>query len=209
MQINPRLLILSGILPIATVASADDFTNRVYLTADIGPAFQQNVNISNGGQSIDFNTGVRGDLGVGYCLTPWLAGELQTGFIWSSVDTIGGVPMSSYGGSMDLDQIPLLANVVLTAPAWHRLQPYAGGGLGCVFNKLDFNSPLGNIHDTDCTFAYQALAGVRYQISGHVSVGIGYQFLHTQNHYWEQDGIALNTGGTATHSIMCSLTWNF
>lgn len=208
MEGKKQFLIVAGVLPLATAAWGGDFTNRVYVTADVGPAFQQNINIA-GGSKIDFNTGVRGDVSFGYACKPWLATEFATGVIWNSVDTIGGVAPSSYGGSMDLYQIPLMGNLVLTAPNLGRFRPYVGGGLGCVIGKLDFNSPLGNIHDTDHTFAYQAFAGLNYQISERVVVGLGYKYITTRDHGWTQNGVTLDTEGTSTHSVTCSLTWFF
>jgi opacity protein-like surface antigen len=208
MRAKAKILLTTGVLPLAATVMGEDFTNRVYVAADLGPAFQQNINIS-GGQEIDFNSGIRGDVSLGYRFKPWLAGEFAMGAIWNRVDTIGGVPMSSYGGSMDLYQIPLLGNVVLSAPEWHHFRPYVGGGIGCVLGKLDFNSPLGDIHDTDHTFAYQAFVGVNYQLSEHVAVGIGYKYLATDNHAWTQNGITLDTEGTMTHAVTCAVTWSF
>ena len=204
-----RWLLVAGAITLATIAvAADNDANRFYVGADVGPAFAEDVNIS-AGDEIKFNPGVRGDVNLGYHFTPWIASEFGMGVVWNSVDSIGGVKMSSYGGSMDLYQIPLMGNVVLTAPDLGRFRPYVGGGIGCVFGKLDFNSPLGDIHDTDHTFSYQALAGLNYQITEHCEVGLGYRYLCTFNHAWTESGVTLDTGGTATHSVICSLTWKF
>lgn len=209
MQSKTRCLMFSALVACAARIDAQDLTDRLHLSAGFGPAFQQDMNIPQGEQAMNFNTGVRGEVELSYDFTPWLVAGLETGAIWSSVDSIGGVTMSSYGGSLDLFQIPLMANVVFTTHSWKRLRPYAGGGLGCVFGLLDFNSPLGNIEDVDTTLAFQALAGVRYEISDRLELGLGYKYLATQSHAWSQDGVALYTEGSGIHSVTCSLTWRF
>jgi opacity protein-like surface antigen len=200
--------IAAGIIPLAASAAGNDWTDRFYVSTDVGPAFQQGINII-GADEIKFNTGVRGDVSLGYRFAPWIATELAAGFIWNSADSIGGVPISSYGGSLDLYEIPLMGNLILTTPAKHGFQPYVGGGVGVVAAKLDFTSPLGDIHDTDYTFSYQAMAGVNYQLSQNLVLGLGYKYLCTRDHSWTENGVTLDTEGTATHSVTLSLTWSF
>jgi opacity protein-like surface antigen len=202
-------LLAAGIIPLATTAMAEDFSAHGYLSSDIGAAFQQKVRIHNGGDLIDFHNGVRGDVAIGYQATPWFAAEFASGVIWNSADKIGDAPVTSFGASLDLYQIPIMANVIVSTPAWHGLKPYVGAGVGGVAAMMEFQRPLGNVRDTDITFSYQAMAGLNYQVCKGVEMGIGYKFLQTDDHNWIEHGVALRTGGTGTHSVVASFIWSF
>ncbi len=211
-----QFLMGCGVLSLASASLGQDISNtnsvavdkKYYFGTDLGPAFLQTVNIVDADQ-IKFNTGIRGDLNLGYRLTPWFAAELEGGVIWNSADTIGGVALSSYGGSLDLYQIPMLGNVVFTLPLDHGFNAKVGGGAGAVASILHFNSPLGDIHNTDYTFAYQFFSGLSYQVAKNFEVGVGFKLLRTNNHYWEENGVTLTTGGAMTYSVTGSFTWVF
>src|ERR1700748_1207735 len=111
-------LLAAGIIPFAPTAIGQDFLPHPYLSCDLGAAFQQEVHI-RGADLIDFHNGVRGDIAVGYQATSWFAVEFASGAIWNSGDKIGGVPISSFSGSLDLYEIPVMGNAVFTTPAWH------------------------------------------------------------------------------------------
>jgi OOP family OmpA-OmpF porin len=208
MKVKIPLLLAAGIVPLATPAFGQDFSSHLYLKADLGAAFQQEVRI-HGADLIDFHNGVRGDLAFGYQANSWFAVEFASGAIWNSGDKIGGVSITSFGGSLDLYQIPMMGNVIFSTPAWHGFKPYIGGGVGGVAALLDFQRPLGAIRDMDFTFAYQAFGGLNYQLSKHFDLGVGYKFLQTDDHIWAQNGVTLKTGGTGTHSVTASLSWKF
>jgi opacity protein-like surface antigen len=201
-------LLAVGLIPFATRALGQDSSSHLYLTGDLGAAFQEELRVQ-GADRIDFHNGVRGDVALGYQANTWLAAELATGLIWNSGDKIGGVAFSSFGASFDLYQIPLMGNLVLSTPAWHGFRPYIGVGAGGVVSMLDFQRPLGDIRDTDFTRSYQAFGGLKYQISQRVELDVGYKFLQTDDHRWEENGVTLQTGGTTTHSVTASFTWKF
>lgn len=192
----------------ATTVIGQDLSSRIYVSSDLGAAFQQAVRIK-GADLIDFHNGVRGDVAIGYQATSWFAAEFASGAIWNSGDKIGGVALTSFSGSLDLYQIPIMGNVVLSTPVWHGLRPYIGAGVGGVAAMLDFQRPLGSIRDTDFTFSYQAFAGLNYQVCEHVELGVGYKFLQTGDHNWAENGVTLRTEGTGTHSVTASFTWKF
>jgi opacity protein-like surface antigen len=202
-------LLAAGLLPLTAAAGQNNISDKLYVTGDIGAAFEQGTRIRGTSDLIDFHNGVRGDLALGYQMNSWFAAELATGAIWTSADKIGGVPISSFGGGLDLYQIPVMGNAIFSAPVWHGFKPYVGGGLGGVFGMIDFQRPLGSIRDTDFTFSYQAVAGLNYELSQNVELGVGYKFLHTSSHDWSENNVTLQTEGTGTHSVTASLTWHF
>lgn len=179
-----------------------------YFDGNIGASLLNQTKVLDGDR-IAFDVGVRTDLAVGYHLSSWAAVEFNTGVIWNSADKIGGVPLDSFGGSMDIYQIPLLGNLVLSAPSKSGFRPYIGGGVGCMATVLDFRSPLGDISDCDFAFGYQAFVGITYSTSSNLELGIGYRFSQTRDHGWDDGGVSLHTEGTATHAILASIRWKF
>jgi OOP family OmpA-OmpF porin len=202
-----------GMVLLATKALSEEScqccaTGGFYLDGNVGVSFLPKLNVL-GGEAISFNTGVRVDVAIGYHLSSWAALEFNTGVIWNSVDKIGGVPLSSFGGSMEVYQIPFMGNLVLSPSGCGRWRPYVGGGVGGVCSFVDFQSPLGNIADNDFAFGYQAFVGVNYSISSSVEIGVGYRFLQTHNHGWEENDVTLHTEGTTSHSVIASFRWKF
>jgi len=202
------LLLAAGIFPLATNAVAGDFVAHTYLNADLGAAFEQKVGIQ-GADRIDFHNGVRGDIAIGYQATEWFAAEFATGVIWNSADRIGNAQVTSFDASLDLYQIPIMANFIFSTPSWHGFKPYLGAGGGGVAAMIDFQRPLGSIRDTDLVIGYQGFAGLNYQISEHVTAGLGYKYLRSEDHSWIENGVTLKTGGTAVHSVTASVIWSF
>jgi opacity protein-like surface antigen len=216
MKSQIQFLLAVGILSLARVSQAQavsksavpDVLKGFYLSTDMGLAFQQPIYVI-GADQIKFNDGIRGDLSAGYRFTPWCAAELAGGVVWNRAHAIGGVPLSNYDGSMDLYEIPMMANIVFTLPLKHGFKLDFGGGVGAVAGILHFNNPLGDIHDTDFTFAYQFSTGLNYKLTENIELGLGFKFLQTNNHFWSENGVSLNTEGTATYSLTASLSWSF
>ena len=198
-----------------------------YLNLDIGPTFIPDVQVRNSlGNQAAFDTGVGGNLCAGYHLNHWLATELETGVLWNSIDRIGAVSLSQLHSRADLYQIPLKLNLVCNIPTKTRWTPYLGGGVGAMFSVLDSHVdpvpsqgpnraasiPVGNHNftDTDCTLAYQAIAGLKYNISPHAQIDLGYKFFGTTDHTWnDRNGGQFRTGPIYTHAVALSFTWRF
>jgi opacity protein-like surface antigen len=158
-----------------------------------------------------FNPGVRGDIAVGYNITGSLAAELETGFMWDSMDKINGRSLSSINQSVDLYSIPILANVVYkfqTKSAW---TPYVGVGVGGIVGMFDFKNSSTSYSDTDFTLAYQGEAGVKYALTKNASIGIAYKFLGTLNQRYYLSGIGdhITLDGVYIHGVFANFTWNF
>jgi opacity protein-like surface antigen len=178
------------------------------LNFDGGVAMPQNVNIK-GGDSIEFATGFRVDAGVGYRFLKPLVAEIDVGIIDNSVTRIGGLDVSSYGGSASLYQVPLVAQVIYEPQLKGVVRPFIGAGFGGIATVANFETPLGSINDTDYTFCYQGVAGVKLAAGDHLEFGVAYKFLGTLDHSWSENGVTLKTDGILTHTIMAVVTWKF
>ena len=190
-------------------------TNKMYVTIDAGPAWQQNVNINSGG-SVNFAAGFRTDVAVGWNFCPAFAAEFETGLIDNSINSIAGDSLSDFGASANVYEIPILVSAIYRVPLKGALAPYIGAGVGGAATFLDSsNVPLfgfgsqSGFSDTDFTFACQATAGLKYALNERIAIGIAYKFTGTTGHNWSDNNVTFKTDGTMSHAVMATFTWNF
>lgn len=195
-----------------------DWSDNLYLSADVGGMFQQGTSLIQNGSSasVTFNPGVRADIDLGYNLNDSWAVELETGFMWNSMDNVGGRSLSSISQSVDMYSVPILANIIYKVPTKTSWVPYFGVGAGGVVGIYDLKSRGTDYSDTDFTFAYQAEAGLDYALSKNVSVGIAYKFLGALNQHWllspklphdTYNHVTLD--GVYIHAVVVKFTWSF
>jgi len=189
--------------------------SKMYVSGDVGAAWQQNIN-SHGNGTVNFDTGVRGDVTFGYNFCENFAAELETGVIANSISSIAGNTLSSFGASASIYEIPILVNGIYKLPLNGGWTPYIGVGVGGAATYLSAeNVPLfgfashSSYSSTDFTFAYQAEVGVKYAVSKNIDLGIGYKFTGTTDHGWSDNGVTFNTDGTLTHAVLATFTWKF
>jgi opacity protein-like surface antigen len=204
MNKTTRVVLTLSAASLAANACAQE--RQYYLNLDAGASVVQNLNIK-GGNRIELNPGARFDGEFGWQFSQPLAAEFETGFALNSVDKIGGVAVSSYGGSADIYQIPMMANLVYTIPTQGKIKPYIGAGAGGIAAVADMQTPLGNVNDTDITFGYQGFAGVRWTLSEHADIGLAYKFMGSTDHTWSSRGVAIRTDAMFTHALLLSFRW--
>jgi len=180
-----------------------------YLNGDAGGALQQDVYDKSDGGTLSFDPGLRADVALGYNINDSFAVELESGVIWNSVDALSGTPLSTYGQSADLYQIPIMLKGIYHLRTG-KFVHYVGVGVGGVASIFDLTSHISgpNGSDADFTFGYQAEAGVKYMLSDRASIGIGYKFLGTLEHSWTLETFNLKTDPTYTHVIFASFNWS-
>ena len=212
-----KLAVVAGAVLLKTAQmNAAEVGSNFYIEAAAGPSFVQGTTIHSSwapgaSGTANFNTGIRGDLLLGYKLNESLALEFQTGAIYNTIDnlSIGGFVVGSRYGSADAYQVPILANVVYTKAINEKLTAYVGAGLGGVDTTVNVSDELGNFSDSSFDFAYQAKTGVKYHLTQNATVGIGYEFLGTTGSSWTFGDVPINTDGVFTHAIMASFAWAF
>jgi opacity protein-like surface antigen len=178
-----------------------------FLNGDVGPSFVNNMSLTTENlfgpgtttTRYSFKTGVRADLGWGYQFENGLALGMEAGYLYNSVD------LANTGGlvSPDFNQVPVLLDLNYTLPLNFPLKPYLGIGAGVIASG--FNG-LGGVDG-----AGQLQAGLKYDVSQRVDLGVGYKLLVTTTHDWS-DGLGLeSTSGNRTidQSILASLTLKF
>ena len=172
-----------------------------------------------GNGTATFDSGVRGDIILGYNISKAVGLEFNTGVIWNSMDTIDGTPLSSVQETFDTYTIPFLANLVYRVPLKGPFSAYVGAGAGGAASILHFTQSIYDPSDYTVVFAYQAKAGVEYALSKHASIGLAYQFFGTTDPNWKfsvtyvgtttSNEITYKESGFYTHAVTLSFTWAF
>lgn len=158
------------------------------------------------GWTTEFDTGyaINGAIGKDY---GWLRGELEVAYQYNGVDTHGGVTAggialdnedagvlitgqaSNLGvtvgdlvaaGEGDLRTIFVMANAIAEFESSSRITPYIGGGVGVGFVNVEYAPSATTIIDDNSTnFAYQAMAGLGYEVTPQTTLFAGYRYRAT------------------------------
>ncbi len=191
---------------LALPASAAD--TGLYFNADAGVNWAQDADFKVGGGSVDMKTdiGFRFSAGVGYNLDKNWGVEFDTGYVWNTIDKVGGTSLS---GDSSFSHIPFIVNVVYRYPIGAQFETYIGGGAGGVYSILNIDEPGISDDDGDVVFGWQAIAGVRYNISETMSVGVGYKYLGTSEGEFKIGGIKVETDNLNNHAFGAVFNWKF
>jgi len=171
---------------------------------------------SDGKPKAKFDPGFRVDLAGGYNISDAFALELEVGVLYNPFDIKGDldgrieVDNISYGyfhsggkiKDLDLWQIPMLINGVYTFQTDSKFKPFLGVGVGGIFTIMDGDAISS---ESDFTFAYQGMAGLNYELSECVDLGLAYKFLGTLDQEFDD----VETDPILSHSFLLSLTWRF
>jgi opacity protein-like surface antigen len=217
--------------PLTGTEGSQNWTHNLYAHVDFGGSYQQNTTLDqsqintstniNSNGSAKFNLGIRANIAAGYNINKSWGVEFDTGLIWNSMDSVGGVSLNQpypNNTSFDTYTVPLLVNIVYKFPLKGDLIPYVAAGAGGSASILSYSRAATSFTSSDIVFAYQAEVGLKYDFSKNASLGIAYQFLGTTDPSWHSVltvGAAPPTdyqfkeSGIYTHSIAVSLTWNF
>jgi len=203
-----------------------DFAGRWYVHGDIGPAFMQDVDMTEflgpvSGAEVEFDPGVQFGAGAGFFFTDWLAVEGQLGFVTGYIDRISGIGPADVNDS-SMTQVPFLINLILQYPTRTGLVPYIGGGGGVSYSSLDMDEVTDYAtyyvdgSDSDAVAAYQGFAGLRYQLANDIELGVVYRYLATDDAHWDVNSsifapppgdIAMD--GAEIHSVSFSFRMRF
>jgi len=226
-----KTILFACLVAIAWLAPLSGFAqNRSFITADagpyskfeIGPTFRPDGEVTKfggfpDGNKISYDVGFNFDMAIGYAFNQWLSVEGEFGWNGNQINDVQGFQQSS----TYLYNLPFLANVVLQYPIYRtRLIPYLGGGVGgsvSVFDTDFFSNGATSLvgNDSDFVFAYQAFAGLRFEIDDKMSAGVGYKYFGTSDSSYSFEpafgGPNFNLGisGGGNHMILFSFIWKF
>jgi OOP family OmpA-OmpF porin len=180
----------------------------LYFNADAGANWAQDADFKVGGSTADFKTdvGFRFSAGVGYNLNKNWGVEFDTGWVWNSIDKIGGTSVSD---NNTFEHLPFIINVVYRYPIGAKLETYIGAGIGGVYSHLTIDEGSVDDDDGDIVFGWQAIAGIRYSISETMSVGVGYKYLGAAEGKYDIEGTSVKIDGVHNHTFAAVFNWKF
>lgn len=173
-----------------------------------GVAWLSDSDIDQAGFSdeIEFDTGTVIEAGLGYGFGNGWSGEIALGYRSNDNDQLAGVDL---GG--DVTAITLMANGYydfdVGMPAVH---PFVGGGVGLA--KIDIDASAFGVsiaNDDDTVFAYQAVAGVAYDVTPTMAATLRYAYFATADPTFDDASGAPFDAEYDSHSIMVGLAYTF
>jgi opacity protein-like surface antigen len=110
----------------------------------------------------------------------------------------------------------LLGNVWIDIHTDTPFTPYVGGGAGVAWVDADTEYPKGNERfgygDATTAFAFQAGAGVKYDVSENIAVDVSYRFkgiLDVDFDGRESDVVNYEGGDLYSHNVQAGVTFGF
>lgn len=123
---------------------------------------------------------------AGYAFGSWRL-ELEAGYRENKLEdfvstyvTLNGAPSSVNTGILDaeLQEFSLMANVLYDLRLTDRLSASVGAGAGADQVRFEWNNPtLEEIDSSEWSFAYQALAGLNYDLTKRTQLTLRYRYL--------------------------------
>ena len=149
-----------------------------------GGNFPRDQELGNGQGTVGFEEGPLGVFGVGYGFASGLRPELELGLRDNDIDSPGE-------SSGEVESIMGNLWVDLPAPGFApRLRPFVGAGAGTA--EVDFNGivdDLGVTHSgRESVTAYQAGAGVGYDLRPNLTLSLAYRYLQTEPERFTEGG---------------------
>lgn len=161
--------------------------------------------------------GFRAGVAGGYQITDWVAAEAEIGLMENTIKSITG---ASRVHDATFANVPFLFNLKLQYPNRTGFVPYAGAGVGFSETIFDVDQvTIGNVSltgsDADTVFAYQAFAGLRYQLNDHMGISVEYRYFAADSASWQADvtfgsnSDTMRFGRSQTHALSLAFEYRF
>lgn len=167
-------LVLAAIVA-QPAASADQST---YVSVKGGTNFVDEV--SSSGLDVDFDAGFAFFGAIGFDTGEIselgkLRLEAEIGYRENNGDSVSfGGQSASLGG--DLEQLSFMANVYHDFLPGSQIRPYLGVGIGAVDGDIKVNALGASFASTGTEFAYQAMAGLSFQVNQQWALDAEYRY---------------------------------
>ncbi len=159
-----------------------------------------------------FDSGFAAGARAGYEWGPW---RFEEEYVYRSNDltglSVGGFKVSGVRGSRQAHA--LMTNVLYDINLGWPVTPHVGAGIGAV-NIIDQARVKGFgqlFNDDDWQFGYQAIGGVRYNVTPNVALDLDYRYLaSTEATFRVPAAPAIKyKSGYETHTLMASVVYRF
>ncbi|HTV87959.1 MAG TPA: OmpA family protein [Stellaceae bacterium] len=160
---------------------------------------------------VSYNSGFAAGARIGYEWGPW---RFEEEYIYHGNDLarfhIGGTDIGGASGSRDSHAA--MTNLLYDLNFGWPVTPHIGAGIGAVDVIDHANLPgLGvTLNDDNWQFGYQAIAGVRYNMTPNIALDLDYRYLATLDTTFHVPGTGISyRSGYNTHTVMASLVYRF
>jgi opacity protein-like surface antigen len=189
-------------LIVPEVASAENF----YVAVRGGPGWTEDKDLGPVGETdvFTFGTGFTGGGAVGYSFPFGLRVEGEVGYLYAPLKHDNGVDVD---GSTKSFQLMANAYYDLKLAALGPFKPYVGFGIGGARVNHDhefFSDSRGikiAIDEWRTAFAYQARAGIGYDVNQWLDLSLGYRYLHIDGDTRNVLGRSISFGSINNHSV--------
>ncbi|MCP4269350.1 MAG: porin family protein [Candidatus Brocadiaceae bacterium] len=174
---------------LSTSVLADPQGKGFYLSGTAGAVWLSDADYEEAGDSseVEYDPGFLLGAAAGYDFG-MLRTEAEFAYRQNSFDkwkdiTVGGVNYGDFSASGDVTTLSYLLNGYIDFENKSSITPYIGGGLGFANVDADDLTIAGvKLSDEDDTvFAYQAAAGIGYDINKKLTMDIGYRYFATSD----------------------------
>ncbi len=179
-----------------------------YVSGSTGLAFLENAHNKANGYSFDSspsNPGFDVTGAIGKEFGNGFRAEGELGYRQIGLDHLtfygGGFGSGSAGG--DANALSVMGNGYFDFDTGTRFKPYVGAGIGFARVALDDVTVNGRsvVDDSDVDFAYQAMAGVGYQVNTKGTLFLGYRYFAVDDPAFNAAAGGQIKGEMATHNI--------
>ncbi len=225
MKSNFQSIVSAALCSVAVLAgiNAQAEKGKFYVEADAGGVVTTDTELKEffgtplaPNSELTFDPGFRLGIRGGYGVTDWFDAEVETGLMANNIKSATGATETD----ASLANFPFLINARFHCPAFHKVSPYFGGGLGGSTTILSANDLVINGTGLDgstagIVFAYQAFAGLRIAINDHMGISVEYHYFATTDSTMQADvtvGTAsdeIKLGGTSSHAATIAFDYRF
>jgi opacity protein-like surface antigen len=128
--------------------------------------------------------------------TGWAAG-VAFGYQWSNGFSLEGETTYRENGLKrqdidgDLNSFAAMLNAKYELETGGPLTPFIGAGIGAALITVDANPDTPDaFKQSDTEFAYQAMAGINYELSSQLTLGLEFIYFAARSPTFHQDGIS-------------------
>jgi outer membrane protein OmpA-like peptidoglycan-associated protein len=172
---------------------------------------------------LSFDTGWAGFATIGYGFEKNWRVELEVGYRDNDAELTRGSRCSEdvvkevaygYGCGVrtyegDLTEWTAMVNVIYDVPLTEKLDLNLGVGAGVDFVKLDLSNARGTyVDDSDTRFAFQAIAGLTYQVTKRLDLTLTYRYLNVREPEFSARYKTLELDDVQKHTVTVGLRYD-
>lgn len=222
MKVGAALLGAAAVLALSAPANAGRLSSW-YGVFEGGGTSLQDVDIQSYvtpapvpvSSTLDTDIGWAAMASVGYAYSNGYRVELEGGYRhneFNELVSVGGVASPADGS---LGNYTLMANILYDFPAASGVTLTLGGGVGASYARFDGSSliaPALPVEDDQVSLAFQAIAGLSYQINSWLDIVLNYRYLYVTDHeFAEVDALVpantnhIDTQDLQSHTVTMGL----